>query len=320
MKKSVLFIGIIFLISFASASSLYLNKGWNLVSFESLPQDSSVNQVFENSLSKIVSVWGYEKGKWDVYLDEGKTDEYVGGKNHLQILTEMKYGKSYWINSKESFSLNLCVIDCKDSSTTILTKGWNLIGVNSDFTADSFLNDVGKENVESIWGWDASKQKWHVIQPKKSDKGKSYASGKGFNFLENINVGKGYWVNYISDTNKVIGVCDAKPEVCNGIDDDCNGQTDDFTGYIKCDGIGYSNCKNGKPQTCADITASPKPAETHVCIYRHQIGNQNYLNNFGKKTEGDCLNKCLSKKKTFDVSNLDTCEWELGANKKILPM
>ena len=95
--------------------TISLAAGWNLISFYTLPDDASIENVFGNNISK-VSIIKNDDG----FYKPGKADK-------LQSLTECKFGEGYLVKATSAFTLS--VSGTEATSTTINVKaGWNLIG------------------------------------------------------------------------------------------------------------------------------------------------------------------------------------------------
>ena len=80
--------------------------------------------------------------------------------------------------------------------------GWNLVGnsVNAPITVATRFNDA--TTVASVWKWVSqgnstgiSYPTWAFYTPSQSDGGQAYASSKGYEFLDAINAGEGFWIN-----------------------------------------------------------------------------------------------------------------------------
>jgi hypothetical protein len=92
---------------------------------------------------------------------------------------------------------NLSVSAQSATSTTSISKGWNLLG-NGTTTAISLANTFNDpNNVTSIWKWDSATSAWAYYSPS-SDSGVSYAKSQGYETLTTIQPGEGYWVNAAS--------------------------------------------------------------------------------------------------------------------------
>ena len=76
-----------------------------------------------------------------------------------------------------------------------LASGWNLLGYSGSATIDlsQFSNTT---NIASAWKWVPSKSAWAFYAPSLTAGALStYASGKGYDVMTNINSGDGFWVN-----------------------------------------------------------------------------------------------------------------------------
>lgn len=106
----------------------------------------------------------------------------IGEKTYLAVANHYN-GSTYNIDSK---------IYIWNGDT--LMKGWNLIGLKGD-EGKSVTNYIsGKEDkITSLWKW--VNNKWAVYLPGETDGGAAYAASKGFNLMEVINSGEGFWVN-----------------------------------------------------------------------------------------------------------------------------
>ena len=96
-----------------------------------------------------------------------------------------------------------------------ISSGWNLLSLPkapTDKTVEAIFGDI-KDNITSVWKW--VDNKWAVYLPGATDGGVSYAAAKGFNPLEGIGCGEGFWVN--SDTAQTLTVSGTQP-----VDTSCN--------------------------------------------------------------------------------------------------
>jgi hypothetical protein len=81
------------------------------------------------------------------------------------------------------------------STTPInLVAGWNLMGYSGSAPMD--LSQFSASNATTVWKWVSSKSAWAFYAPTLSATDlASYAAGKGYDVLTNINPGEGFWVN-----------------------------------------------------------------------------------------------------------------------------
>jgi hypothetical protein len=65
--------------------------------------------------------------------------------------------------------------------------------IEAPISVVSVFNDPAKVN--SVWKWVASKTRWAFYTPTQSDRGAVYAASEGYEVLETIGGGEGFWVN-----------------------------------------------------------------------------------------------------------------------------
>ena len=100
---------------------------------------------------------------------------------------------------KIAFSIFFCAITALSlffttesiAATISLQSGWNLLSSRIEITVADTFSDGNK--FASVWKWENNN--WAVYLPDKEDGGAVYAESKGFNLLEEINPGEGFWVN-----------------------------------------------------------------------------------------------------------------------------
>jgi hypothetical protein len=150
-----------------------LNIGWNLISLNLQPEDNNIADVLEDISDKVISVWAYTYGQWQVYdpANPGFSD-----------LTTMEAGKGYWINMSESATLT--VSGSTPSNSMEISTGWNLVGYNSD-TSQSVANALASIEGQYISVWAYIDEAWKVYDPE----------NPGFSDLNTIEPGYGYWIN-----------------------------------------------------------------------------------------------------------------------------
>jgi len=74
-----------------------------------------------------------------------------------------------------------------------LAPGWNLINFPIQPTNTQVSQLFNGIDYISVWSWDAENMKWNVYLA--SGDTAAYAEAKGFNVLENIDAGEGFWIN-----------------------------------------------------------------------------------------------------------------------------
>lgn len=95
-----------------------------------------------------------------------------------------------------------CFSVARASVNTNLAKGWNLVGNTSTTTIDVaqvFGAPEVKENIVSVWSWNASTNRWAFYSPTLAAQGATtlpaYAAQKGYDVLTALAPGEGYWIN-----------------------------------------------------------------------------------------------------------------------------
>ncbi len=174
---------------------LHIQSSWNLLSFPLTPADPSVDGILSLIKEDIVSCWIWKDNNWAVYLP-GYTDEeseiFLNSKGFCSM-TEISCGDGFWLNTKNVQNLHVTGTESPDISY-FLNPGWHLIGLKSNqgrYVADFVAGKEG--SITSIWKWENNN--WTVYLPGLEDNGASYTDSKGFQLLDNINPGEGFWIN-----------------------------------------------------------------------------------------------------------------------------
>jgi hypothetical protein len=154
-----------------------LNTGWNLKSMYKEPEVTDISTVLGSISDKVISVWAYVNGQWQVYdpANPGFSD-----------LTVMEAGKGYWINMREDAILNIS--GSVPSNPIAISIGWNLVGYNSGTVQDiaEALTSIEGQYI-SVWAYIDGQ--WQVYDP----------ANPGFSDLLLMEPGYGYWINSNQD-------------------------------------------------------------------------------------------------------------------------
>jgi streptogramin lyase len=156
---------------------IILSNGWNLISLPQDPVDPNIEAILTPILDKVISVWAYVDGQWQVYdpANPGFSD-----------LTKMDAGKGYWMNMQQEGTL--IITGFTASKSINLSSGWNLVGYSTDMgqlTADALASIV--DMYISVWAYVDGQ--WQVYDP----------ANPGFSDLLNIDPCYGYWINARED-------------------------------------------------------------------------------------------------------------------------
>jgi len=179
---------------------MYLDfkPGWNLMAFPFEPDPNDINEIFKDWMDNIISIWKWSSKDncWAVSLPD-LSDEaasaYIEAKGFLMLET-LSGGEGYWLNAKQAFTLKVSGKNPEDDSIE-LSKGWNLVGLKGGESVEITKLIAGKEGeVISIWKW--KDNTWAVYLPSLgAEATQSYANAKGFEVLDKINPGEGFWIN-----------------------------------------------------------------------------------------------------------------------------
>lgn len=81
------------------------------------------------------------------------------------------------------------------TTTYNFSSGWNLAGnsASEPMGVPGIFGDASK--VTSVWKWHATNSRWAFYSPALADGGAAYAAGKGYDYLNVIEPGEGFWIN-----------------------------------------------------------------------------------------------------------------------------
>jgi hypothetical protein len=158
-------------------------SGWNLISTQITPGNSSLLDVLNPIIDKIDVVWAYNAttGQWLRY------DKSLP--SFLNDLTNIQSSTGYWVLLNDYASLT--VNGTLNSGIISLKEGWNLVGSNEieSQPLSSFVAPL-IDSLEVVWCYDAADGGW-----KRFDKNLP----SFLNDLETVEPGKGYWFLMNSD-------------------------------------------------------------------------------------------------------------------------
>jgi hypothetical protein len=156
-----------------ATEQLPLNMGWNLISIYLQPDEPNIAAVLEDISDKVISVWAYMDGNWQVYDPENPG---------FSDLETMEAGRGYWLHLSESATLDISGIT--PSGSINLSTGWNLVGYNASTSQDipDALESIDG-NYISVWAY--MDGVWKVYDP----------ANPGFSDLNTMLPGYGYWIN-----------------------------------------------------------------------------------------------------------------------------
>jgi hypothetical protein len=153
--------------------TLFLKKGWNLISMPVRPDDPVVPMVLGDVYNSIETIWGYFYNAWQIHI--------AGMFQESDFLT-IKDNYGYWVKSLEN-ALRVRVSGGVNQAAISLKEGWNLTGYKSlevRPVSDAISSIAGK--VDSIWTY--KNGRWYVYDPLHPE----------FSDLVFMEPGLGYWI------------------------------------------------------------------------------------------------------------------------------
>lgn len=159
--------------------SIFLYHGWNLISIPSIQTDANIDSV----LSSIDGF--YDAVQWHNISDVSDPWKHFQSTKppYLNDLDIIGHTMGFWIHITESSGV---LFDCPGIQPTsnqsiALHPGWNMVGYPSltNRNRTAALNNITFElEVDAIWTFDASTQKWKEIGPS-----------------DYFELGRGYWIH-----------------------------------------------------------------------------------------------------------------------------
>jgi hypothetical protein len=171
----------------ATAFTVALQSGWNLISVPIVASNQSILSLFPaNVRSDLIDIWGWDELAQDwVYYSSNPNDYYY---RYYPRLTQLEIEKAYWVEMARpaSFVIEGVAPDQAPFSTVALRSGWNFVG-----TTGSSIDSVKLmySSATDVWGRDESRQDWVYYSPNKYDYYYRY-----YPELNTLTPGHGYWV------------------------------------------------------------------------------------------------------------------------------
>jgi hypothetical protein len=153
--------------------TLFLKKGWNLISLPVRPDNSIVPAVMGEAYNRIESIWGYFNYSWGIHTP---------GLCTCSSFFYMKDNYGYWVKSGED-ALRIRVSGEPSPGPIELKKGWNLVGYNS-LEARPVSEAISTLSGKVISVWTYKNGRWYVYDPYHSE----------YSDLIYMEPGLGYWI------------------------------------------------------------------------------------------------------------------------------
>lgn len=148
--------------------TIALKAGWNLISFYSLPEDTSVENVLADAIDQIIEI----KDNHDFYRPKGYAP--------FNKLETVSFQSSYLINMNAAKEITITGNKAKSTSTS-LNAGWNMVGYPLD--SETALQTIISGNIKAVKNFD-----------------KAYEQGQT-NSLDIFKPGEGYFIKADSPTS-----------------------------------------------------------------------------------------------------------------------
>ncbi len=154
-----------------------LSAGWNLVSFDVLPNDSSIAKVFSNLIpNNLEVVTGYDNGAL-LYDPNGPT--------MLNTLSHINKGLGYWVKVAQDDTLSIEGLRIDLNYQKTMDAGWNLVAFppNASYTPEIYFDEqIENDNLLYVIGFNDDTE---IFTPNASSID---------NTLQTMDNSKGYWV------------------------------------------------------------------------------------------------------------------------------
>ncbi|MFQ6092607.1 MAG: hypothetical protein ACE5OR_07995, partial [bacterium] len=209
----------------AMCVSVPLNEGWNLISFNLAPRDSSVDSVTVSISDWLIVVRGFDL----LGIEHGQGAN--GGLTYdpslpppFSSLKWMGCQYGYWVKVSQACTLVVCGSRCPCDEPLALNRGWNLIGYlpeEASQVATALDSLLGGENINSP-GWTGS---YRVVRGFDLN-GAAHCQGANggltfdptlpgpFSSLKCMMPGFGYWVKIYPDAAETTLVYPCGPGDC----------------------------------------------------------------------------------------------------------
>jgi len=158
--------------------AIFLNSGWNLISFDIVPNDNSIENVFAN----LIATGNLEFAS---SYNDGVTTFNPSLPEFLNTLSTVKVGFGYWVKVLNADFLPVDGVCLDDSFRKPLDEGWNLIAFPSDeplLPEDYFADLIADDNLEFVTGYENGTKTYDPNGP------------LFLNTIAQMENGFGYWV------------------------------------------------------------------------------------------------------------------------------
>ena len=176
-SNEILFHGCTLDVTYQDNQEIDLEAGWNLISFNVLPTDASVDNLFASIADEVSMV---KDNAGNVYLPEY---DFNG-------IGDAEFGRGYQVKMHKAATLAIVGDAVAADELMTVEPGWNMLGTTLDYELDASCLDAYFE--QTVPGFDK------LIM--KNANGSSLFSAHHYNAIGNLVPGQGYGVKIISPT------------------------------------------------------------------------------------------------------------------------
>jgi len=157
-----------------------------------------------NSFKKdsINTVWKYDTryNRWSAFSPDENISTIINNNNSIGNLYNIPQNSGFWVSANSADTV--IIDDTKNIKAYNLKNGWQLLGTNIEL--DGFNNmSSSNQDIELIWSFDSSTQKWSAFSPKQSLK-TLIEDNPNIDTLNLINSYSGFWVLTNNNDNLII--------------------------------------------------------------------------------------------------------------------
>jgi len=162
---------------------VYLERGWNLFSFDVIPEASEVEAVLASIDGRYSFVEGFEGGALSYYPER----LYAAESLELNTLRTLDALHGYWIKMDEAGTLSVSGTPVSEDTPLDLEEGWNLVSYLGD---NALPVNTALSSIDGLYtavlGYDGEGQSYYPELPQE------------MNTLEVLSPERGYWVKMTS--------------------------------------------------------------------------------------------------------------------------
>ena len=180
-----------------NSADVNIKQGWQL-----LGNGSSQTTMNNFKKDSIKTVWSYDNrlNRWNAFSPDENISTIINNNNSIGNLYNIPQNSGFWVSANSADTV--IIDDTKNIKAYNLKNGWQLLGTNIEL--DGFNNmSSSNQDIELIWSFDSSTQKWSAFSPKQSLK-TLIEDNPNIDTLNLINSYSGFWVLTNNNDNLII--------------------------------------------------------------------------------------------------------------------